>query len=193
MKYFIKKKLQVEGPYSKNELLEMLGSLKIGIKTLCKSETDEVYKPLNKVIPELALEIKQKRNSRLASQKSVKSTKDLSHILVTTETLLLDFHIEKRLDIISSESALGMNIFKDIFTNIRDIVGGESISTQKILRELKENALLELRKQADRIGANAIIGVKLDYNEFTGAGRSMLFLVISGTAVLINKRANKPL
>jgi uncharacterized protein YbjQ (UPF0145 family) len=76
-----------------------------------------------------------------------------------------------------------MNLFRDIFAGITDLIGGRSESTQEILREARTTCLLELRREAARVGANAVIAVDLDYSEFSGQGKSILFLVASGTAV----------
>ena len=81
-----------------------------------------------------------------------------------------------------------MNIFRDLFAGIRDIVGGRSEVTQKVLKDLRVNVLTELRKEAHGLGANAVVGVDLDYSELSGGGKSMLFLVASGTAVKIAQR-----
>lgn len=112
---------------------------------------------------------------------------ELDKIILTTETNTKDLVISERLGVISSESALGMNIFRDIFTNVRDIVGGQSVSTQKILKDLKSTAFQDLKEQAYHLNANAVIGIDLDYSEFSGGGKSMLFLVASGTAVILDE------
>ena len=110
----------------------------------------------------------------------------IKNIILTTESQT-NLKIEKRIDIITAECAYGMNIFKDLFTSVRDIVGGRSESLQKTLRNSKETVLTELKKEAYRIGANAVVGVDIDYSEFSGGGKSMLFIVASGTAVIINE------
>ncbi|WP_423906779.1 YbjQ family protein [Candidatus Spongiihabitans sp.] len=96
----------------------------------------------------------------------------------------MDFKIRKRLGIITAECVLGMNIFRDIFAGVRDIVGGRSEATQKVLGDLRITVLNELRKEAYALDANVVVGVDLDYSEFSGGGKSMLFLVASGTAVI---------
>jgi uncharacterized protein YbjQ (UPF0145 family) len=112
---------------------------------------------------------------------------ELEKIILTTETYSKDFEIKERLGIISSETALGMNIFRDLFAGIRDIVGGKSVSTQKILKDLKSNAFQKLKEQAYNLNANAVIAIDLDYSEFSGGGKSMLFLVATGTAVILKE------
>lgn len=83
--------------------------------------------------------------------------------------------------LVSGEAILGANIFRDIFASIRDIVGGRSGAYEKELRKAKEIALQEMQEQAKALGANAVVGVDLDY-ETIGEG-SMLMVSASGTAV----------
>ena len=80
-----------------------------------------------------------------------------------------------------------MNIFKDFFAAMSDFFGGRSGTTQNILRDARNVCLNELRKEAFDVGANAVIAVDLDYSEFSGKGKSMLFLVANGTAVTVEK------
>lgn len=110
---------------------------------------------------------------------------ELNSILLTTESNH-NLKINKRLDIISSECAFGMNLFKDFFTGMRDIFGGRSNTTQDTLRKARTTVLDELKKEAYILGANAVIGVDLKYSEFSGGGKSMLFIVATGTAVIID-------
>ncbi|WP_220222559.1 YbjQ family protein [Polaribacter sp. WD7] len=149
-----------------------------------RRETIEKKKELERQELEL---IEKKKQEKIALKKAEEKKKlDIQNIMLTTETHL-NLKIEKRINIVSAECAFGMNIFKDLFTGVRDIVGGRSETLQKTLKESKETVLAELKKEAYEIGANAVIGIDLDYSEFTGGGKSMLFMVASGTAVLINE------
>lgn len=131
-----------------------------------------------------------RKNQEIEDRKRVKKSqelkslteKQLSEIILTTE-MAPNIEIEKRIEIITAECAFGMNIFKDIFAGVRDIVGGRSKATQDVLRDARKMVLNELRKEAYAVGANAVVAVDLDYNEFSGGGKSMLFVVASGTAV----------
>lgn len=109
----------------------------------------------------------------------------INKILLTTETNL-NLKIEKRLGILSAECVIGMNIFSDFFSGIRDIIGGRSGTFQKALKEAKENVLTELKQQAVDLNANAVIAIDLDYSEISGGGKSMLFVVATGTAVILD-------
>ena len=75
-------------------------------------------------------------------------------------------------------------MFKDLFAGIRDIVGGRAGSYEKVLRQAKDEAMQEMMERAHALGANAIVGIDLDY-ETIGANGSMLMVAASGTAVVI--------
>lgn len=105
-----------------------------------------------------------------------------SNILVTTETFV-DLPIAERLDVISAEAVLGMNIFKDIGSAWRDVIGGRNKGVQDELRAARKAVLGELKREAAELGADAVIAVDLDYSEISGGGKSMMMLVASGTAV----------
>lgn len=109
------------------------------------------------------------------------------NMIVTTAPSLDGYRISETLDIVSAECVFGMNIFRDFFASITDVFGGRSEATQKVLRDTRKVCLNELRKEAAMMGADAVIAVKLDYSEFSGQGKSMLFLAASGTAVKVNK------
>lgn len=105
-------------------------------------------------------------------------------IMLTTETTP-NLNITLRIEIVTAEVAYGMNIFKDLFAAVRDIVGGRSEAVQKTMRDARRTALYELKREAHSVGANAVVGVDLDYVELSAAG-SMVMLVASGTAVIIS-------
>jgi len=104
-------------------------------------------------------------------------------ILTTTNTI--ETHpVKEYLGIVTGETIIGANIFKDFFAGIRDIVGGRASSYEGVLREAKDTALKEMEEQAQRLGANAVIGIDLDY-ETVGPNGGMLMVTASGTAVQI--------
>jgi len=88
----------------------------------------------------------------------------------------------KYLGLVSGDAILGANIFRDFFASIRDIVGGRSAAYEKELRKAKDIALAEMREQAKNLGANAIVGIDIDY-ETIGTNSSMLMVSANGTAV----------
>ena len=108
-----------------------------------------------------------------------------SDIVLTTESVLSGVDVIERLEIVSAECVFGMNMFRDWFAGIRDIFGGRSSASQKVLRDARRVCLTELRREALMVGANAVIAVDLNYNEISGDGKSMLFLVATGTACRI--------
>ncbi len=92
--------------------------------------------------------------------------------------------ITKYYGIVTGETIIGANLFRDFFASIRDIVGGRSGSYEEVLRQAKDTALREMQDQAALLGANAVVGVDLDY-ETVGDSGSMLMVTASGTAVRI--------
>jgi uncharacterized protein YbjQ (UPF0145 family) len=84
--------------------------------------------------------------------------------------------------VVTGEAILGANIFKDFFAGIRDIVGGRSAAYENELHRARELAFEEMQQQAAELGANAIIGIDIDY-ETVGAEGGMLMVSVSGTAV----------
>lgn len=86
--------------------------------------------------------------------------------------------------IVTGESIIGANFVKDFFAGIRDIIGGRSGSYEQVLREAKDTAMAEMQERASSMGANAIVGIDIDY-ETIGQSGSMLMVAVSGTAVLI--------
>lgn len=103
-------------------------------------------------------------------------------MLLTTTPNIQGREITQYFGIVSGETIIGANLFKDFFAGIRDIVGGRASSYESVLREVKESALQEMSDQAARMGANAVIGIDLDY-ETVGANGSMLMVTAAGTAV----------
>lgn len=87
--------------------------------------------------------------------------------------------------IVSGETIIGANVFRDFFASIRDVIGGRANSYEEVLREAKDTALKEMIDHAERMGANAIVGVDLDY-ETIGSNGSMLMVTASGTAVFVS-------
>ncbi|MDB9861839.1 heavy metal-binding domain-containing protein [Litorivicinus sp.] len=106
-----------------------------------------------------------------------------SFVKLSTTPEIPNRKTEESIDVITAECVFGMNLFKDLFSEVRDIFGGRSKTNQNALREAREVCLHELRVEALFVGANAVVGIDLDYSEISGGGKSMLFLVASGTAV----------
>lgn len=109
-------------------------------------------------------------------------------VMLTTESYPQGLEIAERIEVVTAECAFGMNIFKDLFAGVRDIVGGRSEAVQKTLRDTRRTALYELKREAFEVGANAVVGVDLDYTELSAAG-NMVLLVASGTAVRIENKS----
>ncbi|MFN4010709.1 MAG: heavy metal-binding domain-containing protein [Pannonibacter sp.] len=105
-------------------------------------------------------------------------------MIVTTTSTLQNREILDYKGLVTGEAILGANIFKDLFAGIRDIVGGRSGAYEAELAKARTIALEEMQQSAARLGANAVIGVDLDY-ETVGNGGSMLMVTATGTAVLV--------
>ncbi len=106
--------------------------------------------------------------------------------MITTTTPNIEGRsIEQYLGVVSSEVIIGANFMKDILGGLRDFFGGRSGTYEKVLEEARQNALNELVQKGQRMGANAIVGIDLDF-ETIGANGSMLMVVASGTAVRIS-------
>ncbi len=130
-------------------------------------------------------EIEKRKNSLYT--KNYKITRSPNEVILTTETAS-NLNVVQRLDVITAECAYGMNIFKDLFASISDIFGGRNKSIQNTLKDARKNVLAELQKEAFSLGANAVVGIDLDYSEISGGGKfGMLFIVASGTAVIIER------
>ena len=121
--------------------------------------------------------------SSCAKGHNIHENRQIDAILLTTETAP-NLKITKRIEIVTAECAFGMNAFKDLFAGVRNIVGGRSEAVQQTMRDSRRVALYELKKEAFEVGANAVVGVDLDYVELSSSG-SMVMLVASGTAVVV--------
>lgn len=102
-------------------------------------------------------------------------------MIVTTTAIVQGQTVEAYLGIVTGETILGANILKDLFAGVRDIVGGRAGAYEKELRKAREIAMREMQDAASDLGANAVIGVDLDYE--TVSEGSMLMVTVSGTAV----------
>lgn len=105
-------------------------------------------------------------------------------MIISTTPTIEGHRIVEYKGIVTGETIIGANIVKDFFAGIRDIVGGRSSSYEEVLLEGKETSLREMQERAAQMGANAIVGIDLDYETIGGNG-SMLMVAASGTAVVI--------
>ncbi|MEF9949265.1 MAG: heavy metal-binding domain-containing protein [Comamonas sp.] len=105
-------------------------------------------------------------------------------MIVTTTPNIEGKRIIRYCGVVAGEAILGANVFKDFFAGIRDIVGGRSGTYERELQKAREIALKELEQRAAEAGANAVVGVDLDF-EVLGQGNGMLMVSASGTAVVV--------
>ena len=104
-------------------------------------------------------------------------------MLMSTTAALDGKPVSRYIGIVTGEAIIGANVFRDMFAVVRDIVGGRSGTYEKALAEARDVALSEMQKRAEQMGANAIIGIDLDY-EVLGQANGMLMVSCSGTAVV---------
>lgn len=117
------------------------------------------------------------------AKRSLSETR-VSSVILTTSIDVPGREIESVISIVATEVALGMNIFRDIANNWRDLVGGRAGSAQKSLEEARSACLDQLKQKAAAAGADAVIAVDLDYNELSTAGSGgILFVAACGTGV----------
>jgi uncharacterized protein YbjQ (UPF0145 family) len=108
----------------------------------------------------------------------------MQNMIITTTPSVEGRRVRQYLGVVTGEAILGTNIFRDMFAGIRDIVGGRSAAYEKELRTARETAISEMAQSALAAGANAVIGVDLDY-EVLGSQNGMLMVSVSGTAVVL--------
>jgi uncharacterized protein YbjQ (UPF0145 family) len=109
----------------------------------------------------------------------------MSAVIVTTTPTVEGRPITSYKGIVTGEAIMGANIFKDLFAGIRDIVGGRSATYEAELRKARDLAIADVQHAASELGANAVVGVDIDY-ETVGPNGSMLMVTVSGTAVVVS-------
>lgn len=105
-------------------------------------------------------------------------------MIVTTTPNVEGRPIRQYHGVVTGEAILGANLFRDLFAGIRDLVGGRTAGYERVLRDARETALAEMKEAAAALGANAVVGVDIDYETVGGQG-SMLMVSVSGTAVTL--------
>ena len=107
-------------------------------------------------------------------------------MLIVTTTAIDGTRVNRYLGLVSGEAIMGANIFRDFLAGVRDIVGGRSAAYERELQKAKSIALQEMEQEAEAMGANAILGVDIDYESIQmGTGGGMLMVSVSGTAVVL--------
>ena len=105
-------------------------------------------------------------------------------MLMTTTPSVEGKQIVRYLGVVTGETIIGANVFRDFLAGVRDFFGGRSASYEAVLREAKDTALEEMARQPEALGVNAVVGIDLDYETVGGSG-SMLMVTCSGTAVRV--------
>jgi uncharacterized protein YbjQ (UPF0145 family) len=104
-------------------------------------------------------------------------------MLMTTTTVVEGRPVSRYLGVVTGEAIIGANIFRDVFATVRDIVGGRSATYERGLAEARDIAMKEMSDKAQTLGANAVVGIDIDY-EVLGQNNGMLMVSVSGTAVV---------
>ncbi len=107
-------------------------------------------------------------------------------MIITTTPSIERRPVRAHCGVVIGEAILGANILRDFFAGIRDIVGGRSEAYEKSIREARTIAFKEMQDEAEKLGANAILGVDIDY-EVIGENGSMMLVSVSGTAVVVDE------
>jgi len=105
-------------------------------------------------------------------------------MILSTTSVVEGRPVSRYIGVVTGEAIIGANIFRDMFATVRDIVGGRSATYERGLAEARDTAMKEMQERAQALGANAVIGIDIDY-EVLGQGNGMLMVAVSGTAVVI--------
>jgi uncharacterized protein YbjQ (UPF0145 family) len=103
---------------------------------------------------------------------------------LSTTSILEGRPVQRYLGVVNGEAIIGANIFRDLFAAVRDVVGGRSATYERALDEARKVAMTEMEQRAQELGANAVIGIDIDY-EVLGQNNGMLMVAVSGTAVTV--------
>jgi len=105
-------------------------------------------------------------------------------MILSTTSVIEGHPVSRYIGVVTGEAIIGANIFRDMFASVRDIVGGRSATYERGLAEARDVAMNEMQERAQALGANAVIGIDVDY-EVLGQNNGMLMVAVSGTAVVI--------
>ncbi|MCS6986328.1 MAG: heavy metal-binding domain-containing protein [Sphingomonadaceae bacterium] len=108
-------------------------------------------------------------------------------MILTTTPSVEGRPVQEYLGVVAGEAIVGANLFRDLFAAVRDIVGGRAGAYERVMEEARDTALKELAARASELGANAVVGIRLDY-ETVGGGASILMVAATGTAVRLEAR-----
>ena len=128
----------------------------------------------------------QTAKAALTEQASAKSAAAQA-VLLTTETILPE-GIATRLGVVTGTCIYGQHLGRDIMTAWRDMTGGRAAAAEKVFADAREAALMDLRRQAHDLGADAVIALSLTHQELAGGGKSMVMVTATGTAVKLSQK-----
>ena len=111
-------------------------------------------------------------------------------VVVVTSPSIAGFEVLKCIEVVAGECVFGINALKDVVVKLSDVFGGRSETMQTVLRDARKVCMSDLRLEAARVGANAVVSTHISYTELSGSGKSMILLAIVGTAVEISAKSN---
>lgn len=114
-------------------------------------------------------------------------------VLLSTTSLIEGWKIIEYIDIVSSRFVTGTDFISDFFAEISDLMGGQSKTYQKQLKLLTDKAIEQLELEAQRLNANAVVGIQIDHDEISGKGKQMFMVTVTGTAVVAINENLEPL
>ncbi len=112
----------------------------------------------------------------------------MDDVKLFTTAILDGIKIVQYKGFVAARNVRAINIVRDFFTSFRDMVGGRSASYQVVMQEMQDEAVAEIKRQASELGANAVVGLSLDFENIGSKGRSLLMAFAKGTAVVIQER-----
>jgi len=167
---------------------EVVGTIEM-IDGYCKECSDPKIREERRAANLLKQKLKQQeeeiaRKKRLEEKRIIAEKRN--SIFLTTETTI-NLEIDKRISLISAECIYGVNIVKDFFSGIRDIVGGNVQSLEKSLKKAKNKVTVDLKEQAYKLGGDAVIGVRIEHSYNNAGGGSIMSVFATGTVVTLKK------
>ena len=109
----------------------------------------------------------------------------MSEVRIFTTPILDGLKIAEYKGLVTAKNARSINIFRDFFTAFRDVVGGRSQSYQNVMQDMENEVIEEIKREAQKLGANAIVGFRLDFENIGSKNKSLLLAYAKGTAAVI--------
>lgn len=160
-----------------------------GLGLIASEEASGICRPCATGERKLPKSVEMEAQARIEEgrRRAEESERAITGLLLTTECAPTGLSITRRIDVVTAECVLGVNVLKEVLAGITDFVGGRSDTVQKVFQNARQMVLSDLRRAAHGVGANAVVGVTLSYSELSGQNKSMLMVVACGTAVEVEQ------